>query len=105
MNESAIITWLDSLTHKQFVDFFYRAVANRNTSDLAEWQGHLVLSDAEKVTGERWSTVVIALPEDDNFADECPICQSGTCETCGIQVRSVAKRAICPVCLSKVYCT
>ncbi|PHR88857.1 MAG: hypothetical protein COA78_36185 [Blastopirellula sp.] len=108
MNESKIISWIESLTDKQFVDFFYRAVANRSTSDLPEWSGHFVLADAEKVTDEPWDVDFIALPDPNEYeewVDNAPICQSGNCPTCGNAVRSVAKHVVCPVCNSIVYCT
>ena len=108
MDESKVITWIQSLTDKQFVEFFYRAVANRSTSDLPEWNGHFVLADAEKVTDEPWEVDVIALHDPDEYkewVDDAPICQSGSCSACGNSVRSVAKHAVCPVCKSKVYCT
>ena len=105
MDESQVIAWINTMTDKQFAEFFYRAVADRNTSDLPEWNGHLVLADAELVTDEPWDVELIALPAQDDFVDDHPVCQSGTCGTCNSRVRSVAKNARCPVCSSDVYCT
>ena len=108
MNELQVIAWLETLTEKQFSEFFYRAVATRCTSDVPEWQGHLVLADADRETDESWSLSLIALPDPDEYdqwADDSPICQSGTCPECGACLRSIAKHVVCPVCKSKANCT
>ena len=109
MVESQVIAWLNAMSHKQFAEFFYRAVSDRNTSDVAEWDGHFILADAEHVPDEDWDVDMIALHDPDEYdtgwADDSPLCQSGTCPNCGANVRSVAKHALCPVCNSKTYCT
>ena len=49
-----------------------------------------------------------ALPEVSEragWSDEALICQSGSCEGCGSEVRSWSKRAECPVCGNAVGCT
>jgi hypothetical protein len=101
-----ILLWISNLTDKQFAEFFYEAVANRNTSDVFE--GHFLLADAEKVEDEPWSIDFIALQDSSQpikYDDDYPICESGECTRCKSLVRSWAKRAICPICKTKVYCT
>lgn len=44
-------------------------------------------------------------PSEDEFPDDSPICQYGTCQECGFAVASWAKRVVCPSCGSSVYCT
>ncbi len=105
MDESRAIAWLNTLTDKQFAEFFYRAVADRNTSDLPEWNGHFVLAGAQKLPDEPWDIDLIGVPANADFVDDHPICQSGTCMTCESTVRSVAKNARCPVCGADVYRT
>ena len=105
MDEWGVMAWLNTMTHKQFAEFFYRAVADRNTSDLPEWNGHFVLADAELIPDEPWDVDLIAVPADAEYVDDHPICQSGTCSSCNSDVRSVAKNARCPVCGGDVYCT
>lgn len=103
-----VLDWCRGLNDKQFAEFFYEAVASRNTSDLPEWRGHFVLADAEFVDDGPWEVDFIALPVETErapWSDEGPICQSGTCGSCGFAVRSWSKRAECPVCANPVYCT
>lgn len=105
----AALHWLGTLTDKQFAEFFYEAVRERNTSDQKEWNGHFVLADTERVTNFSWSLACIALPDPTAYAerwgDDAAICQSGTCMGCDTEVRSWAKHAICPICGTKVYLT
>lgn len=103
-----VLNWLGELDHKAFAELFYEAVATRTTSDLKEWRGHFILADCEKVDDSPWDLDLIALPvesERADWAEGVPICQSGTCESCGAEVRCWSKRAECPVCATAVYCT
>lgn len=106
MKEREVVGWVESLTDKQFVDFFYAAVASRSTSDFSEWNGHFLLANAEKLPGEPWEIDLIARHDPGNeWPEDSPICQSGICSQCSNTVRSISKNAICPVCDAKVYCT
>lgn len=102
------LDWLRGLNDKQLVEVFYDAVASRITSDLPEWRGHFVLADAERVDDGPWDMDFIALPvasERAGWSDEALICQAGSCNGCGAEVRSWSKRAECPVCRTAVGCT
>ncbi|QVL30740.1 hypothetical protein KIH39_18020 [Telmatocola sphagniphila] len=109
MNRDSVLAWLSSMTDKQFVDFFYEAASNRDTSEIDGERGHFVLANTSKVPGEERDTVFLAMPnpinDSDGWSKDCPICQTGQCTECGSLVRSIAKHAICPVCEAKVYCT
>ncbi|MHC2066481.1 hypothetical protein ACYFX5_03330 [Bremerella sp. T1] len=108
MNRNEVIAWLSQMNDKQFVDFFYEAVADRDTSELPGEKGHFVLADTSKFPGEPRDTAFLALPdpaENSKWADDVPICQTGRCPECESWVRSIAKHAICPLCGTKVYCT
>lgn len=103
-----VIDWLRDLNDKQFAEFFYEAVATRNTSDVPRWRGHFVLADAELVEDAPWEIVFVALPvkpERADWSDEATLAESGECGECGAAVRSWSKRAECPVCGTEVYCT
>ena len=97
------------MTDKQFVEFFYEAVAERDTSEIEGEHGHFVVANTSKLPDEERNTVFLALPDAGKYsgawADDCTICQTGQCIECGSWVRSVAKHAICPICEAKVYCT
>lgn len=111
MNRTNVIAWLSGMSHKQFAEFFYDAVAKRITSDFKEEEGHFVLADTSQFPCEGRETDFIALPDTAKYdhdwvwADDSPICQSGDCLGCGSVVRSIAKHAICPLCYEEVYCT
>src|SRR5262249_31077934 len=98
--------WLAGLTDKAFAEFFYDVVRERARSPAGR---HFVLAEADRVGDEPWSVDCIAVHESEKtprpWADDVPICQSGTCSACGAEVRSWAKNAVCPVCSAKVYCT
>jgi hypothetical protein len=101
----AVLRWLAGLADKAFAEFFYEAVRERKTCD---GPGHFVLADAALMDG-RWYVDLVGVHDAENYdgswADDAAICQSGKCESCDSEVRSWAKRAICPVCGSKVYAT
>lgn len=109
INRNSVLNWLSSLTDKQFVEFFYEAVESRDTSEIKGEQGHFVLADTSQIPGEKRETVFLGLPDpsaySDKWVDDAPICQTGQCAECQSWIRSIAKRAICPVCGEKVYCT
>jgi hypothetical protein len=109
MKRDNVIAWLSSMTDKEFVDFFYDAVSNRNTSEFEGDRGHLVLADTSQLPGEERDTVFLALPDPDAYsiewAKESPLCQTGQCTECRSWVRCIAKNAICPICEAKVCCT
>ena len=48
MDKGSVIAWLQSLTDKQFVEFFYEAVADRHiySEERDLWDAHLVLVNA-----------------------------------------------------------
>ncbi len=105
---SDAISFLTSLSDKAFAEFFYEAVRDRNTSDIADWRGHFILADAECDENDGgWEIDFIAL-DDRSYGPwdrDAPICQSGRCTDCGHSVRSWAKKAACPVCGASVNCT
>ncbi|MFN3649552.1 MAG: hypothetical protein ACK47B_08200 [Armatimonadota bacterium] len=102
------LRWLRSLTDKGFAELFYEAVKDRKTDG---GYGHFVLAEAARrdlIEGP-WDVDFIGLHDREHYGgewdDDAPICQSGTCRECGVDVRSWAKEAVCPVCGSKVYGT
>ncbi|MBA2117142.1 hypothetical protein HOV93_43380 [Planctomycetes bacterium FF15] len=109
MDRAKVVGWLSTMTDKQFVEFFYEAVSRRDTSEIRGEQGHLVLADTSRLPGEQRDTFFLAIPDPDKYetewANDCPICQTGQCIECKSWVRCIAKHAVCPICSEKVYCT
>lgn len=100
------VSFVRSLSEKEFVEFFYDATAERSFGDVAEYQNHLIIADSESIDGEAWETDFLALPEERaHWSADAPICQSGKCGKCTARVRSWAKNALCPICGKAVYCT
>lgn len=103
------LSYLQSLSTKQFTQFFYDAVDERNTSDCSDWKGHLVLADAEQVVGEPWNLDFLALADLEKYNkpwnDDIELAQQTVCAGCGYRIRSWAKYMICPVCQTSQYGT
>ena len=86
-----------------------KAFAALLSSTLASFAGEepgrtfaltLIQSDNSKA-----AHFLVGGPSKDEFPDDAPICQYGTCRKCGVRVASWAKRVICPSCGGSVYCT
>jgi len=108
MDQHQVISWLLEMADKQFVEFFYEAVADRDTSEIEGENGHFVIAETSMIPGEQRNTVFLALPDPTEYitwSEESPICQTGQCPECEAWVRSIAKHAICPLCNARVYCT
>ncbi|MEX1040993.1 MAG: hypothetical protein WDZ51_10200 [Pirellulaceae bacterium] len=109
MKQRDVVEWLSQMTDKQFVEFFYEAVAGRDTSEIEGEQGHLVIADTSQLQGQQRETAFLAVPDPEMYsgewADDSPICQTGQCVACGAKVQCIAKHAICPICAETVYCT
>ena len=109
MDRGHVIAWLSSLTDQQFAEVFYEAASERATSNSYGECCHFLLAHSSSSPREQRDIVFVALPDPEqysrNWSDDCPICQTGECAECGARVRSIAKRAICPICEEKVDCT
>jgi hypothetical protein len=108
MNKEKVATWLNALTDKQFVEFFYESLAHRHlySSKRKHVDAHLVLANAcrELEDGGQWAPWRLELmcpATDKRWADDAPLCQFG--EHCGLETTSWAKRSICSICGNEVY--
>jgi hypothetical protein len=80
---------------------YFLGTASSTLSDAGEW--------------EPWDIDAVAYPDREAYdlgatlgqgvGPDWGFCQSGTCLSCGISVRSNLKHGICPVCNEKVYMT
>ena len=109
MNKIDVLNWIKTLTDKQFVELFYEATEEHNTSDMPTdtAKGHFVLADVliweDKDIGIEFAG--LNFYPDDVYEDDYPICQSGTCRNCKNKIRSFAKRILCPICGNEAYGT
>jgi len=116
------ISYLKSLSDKEFVDLFYEAAEDRNVcNDLgAEFEGDfdsttwiIATSDYGRINGKEDPepyTLIAAIPSPEWSKTELvhesrELLNSGACERCSIELQCVAKEAVCPICNSIVSCT
>jgi hypothetical protein len=105
-----ILNWVQELTDKQLVEFFYEAVQGRKISgENDDFRKHFVLAIAtsreikELSSWSSWKLYTLGLADNQSWVDDAIICQHGYC--CNHDVISWAKNAICPICEGKVYLT
>ena len=103
-SRQSVVRYLRALADKELAELFYEATRERPSSDVAEARRHFVLGDASLDDGA-WSVEVISPADEAHgpWAAGVPICQSGTCDGCGLQIRSWAKHMLCSVCGTKAY--
>jgi hypothetical protein len=110
MNEASVTWWLNSLTDKQFVEFFYRSLSDRHIyqSEQSRIDSRLVLGNAsrelddDEIWGD-WEFHMLCPSPNLDWVDDPPICQFG--QHCGLKTASWAKGSICPVCREDVQGT
>lgn len=108
MNRAEVVDALRGLTHKQFVELFYEAAADRFIYNGEEmlWDAHLVLANAVRDRREgdsTWRLELLCPTPGQTWDDDALICQRG--EHCGFDTMSWAKESRCPVCSGNVYGT
>ena len=112
------INYIQNLSEKQFVDFFYEAVTNRNEDQLVP-NGY----EKDRICLIRTSFGAFENKEDKEHLSEfmalpteefskikwiqkmSNVTEQGRCKKCKAQVISVAKLAACPICDTEVECT
>lgn len=107
MTRDAMIAEIRKLTDKQFVEFFYDAVKDRNiyAGEEGLWESRMVLANAvrERENGDGWTVELVCPTPGDAWPDDSLLCQSGI--HCGLPTMSWAKQSRCPVCHGEVYGT
>jgi hypothetical protein len=104
-----VVSYLRRLADKELAEIFYDTVRDRALSDAEkDANRHFVLADATRTEDGTWSPDFIAREDPDSqdagpWAEGVPVAQWGICENCRSQVRSWAKRMLCPICGSKAY--
>lgn len=118
--KAEVIQWLSELSIKEFVELFYAAADkvgvwnyedDEESERFADSEEHLALVFVD-IDKREYRTIhwlqFIGLPDAEegarNYSKDVNLIEQGKCE-CGNQVKSWAKRAICPVCRRKVRLT
>jgi hypothetical protein len=101
--------WLQDLTDTEFIAFFYSELGSRNIyrAEGRYRESHLVLGVSSRDredngTAGSWRLQVLAPTPGQNWGADAPVCQFGTCTTCGHATASIGKSAQCPVCMEPV---
>ena len=121
MNREQVALWLEGLTDKQFVEFFYEHLSSRHLYNMEReyMDSHLVLANAVRSLEDpdlddqdhwgpdpdRWGPWRLQLlcPVPQNWVDHAPVCEFG--KHGGFETASWAKRSTCPICGKEVYGT
>lgn len=110
MKEADVAAWLNNLTDKRFVEFFYKSLADRFIfhGDEAHTETHLLLGHAYRQLEDDgrwgdWETQLLCPVPNERWVDDAPICQHGS--HCGHSTVSWAKNSVCPICGGPVYGT
>lgn len=109
MDSEKAASWLNSLSDKEFVDFFYSSIASRHIYPLERGylDSHLVLANATRDregsdSFGHWQLQLLC-PTSEAWVHDAPICQFGW--HCNVETASWAKHSTCPVCGENVYGT
>jgi len=120
MDKQEVALWLENLTDKQFIEFFYEHLSSRHLYNLerAHIDSHLVLANAVRSLDdslsqdpdhwgpdqdhwEPWRLQLLCPTPSEHWVDDSPVCQFGTHGE--FETASWSKRSTCPVCGKEVY--
>ncbi len=101
--------WLSKLSDVELIDFFTAHMRDRNIyrAEARYREAHMVLAVASRDREDNgktspWQLQMLAPAVGQSWTSDAPVCQFGTCSTCGQATASVSKVAQCPVCLEPV---
>lgn len=106
LHDEDVADWLNSLTDKQFTEFFYKHRSARQivSDDIPGIENHLALAEVRRIPDRRGGLkppvveLLCTSPKPSN--DDAPIKWRGEC--CGFQTGSWQRFATCPVCGEEV---
>ena len=119
MNKQDIIKYLSNCELVEFGNIVSKTIENRNDTVQTEgkhYETRVLLAQVYKEledddTWSEWQSALIGqadLTEYDpgwEVKNGEPFLQMGKCISCGVEVHSHAKKAICPICKTKVLTT
>jgi hypothetical protein len=101
--EKEIARWMNNLSDKAFIAFFYTHLADRHiyAAEQRYMDSHLVLANAKRtlkddVKYEDWHIELLCPTPGQDWVNDAPVCQFGT--HCHHNTASVSKTSQCPVC-------
>jgi hypothetical protein len=109
LDAAVVGKWLSKLSDVELIDFFAAHMRDRNIyrAEGRCREAHLVLCVSSRDREDNgdagpWRLQVLAPAVGQTWSGDAPICQFGTCTTCGRATASVSRTAQCPVCLEPV---
>jgi hypothetical protein len=102
VDKNDIAAWLQALTDKQFIAFFYEHLSARRIEGdgITDTDNHLALVEVRRLRDERggWRPGMVELlcASARESRDNAPIMWSGRC--CGFRTASWRRGASCPIC-------
>lgn len=106
LHDEDVAAWLQALTDKQFIEFFYKHLSARKivSEDAPGIEKHLALAEVRRLPDRRggWRPRVVELlcTHPEPASHDAPIKSRGEC--CGFQTGSWRAFATCPVCGGEV---
>ena len=106
LHDDDVAAWLNALTDKEFVEFFYKHLASRRIAaeEFPHVDNHLALAEVRRIPDYNGALrppmveLLAASPRPSKPDD--PIAFRGTC--CGFQTGGYRRYATCPVCGNEV---
>ena len=106
LSDEQVAAWLQALTDKQLIEFFYKHLAARRIEGdgITEMDNHLALAEVRRLRDDSggWRPWMVELlcASPRASADNAAIMWSGKC--CGFRTASWRRFATCPVCSEEV---
>jgi hypothetical protein len=107
LSDEQVAAWLQALTDKQLIEFFYKHLSARRIEGdgITEMDNHLALAEVTRLRDDSggwrpWTVELLCTSPHPRAADNAPIMWRGEC--CGFQTASCRRFATCPVCGEEV---
>jgi hypothetical protein len=115
VTKEAVLAFLASLNERQFVEIVSAACKERRSEKSFDDGFEIEAFSLSHHAFGKFRGVMDSAPDTEHCATIHPevadvewtdgLCQSGRCHFCHARVTSVAKLALCPICLRQVECT
>ena len=116
IDPNTVLEYLKDLTPKELAELFYKATSHLLIKEIYDngdfYQEKICLAKTvyggtEGIPDQESDIYLVALPADHvrnvNWGDS--LSQGGRCIQCMVELASVAKAVICPICGTDNYCT
>ncbi len=105
-----VARWMRDLTDQEFVTFFYTQLSARHIYPAERHliDSSLVLANSKRTCEEGqypgpWQLELIGAAPRVLGTENDPLCEAGTCASCGHKIISICEMATCPLCNELVH--